>query len=132
MQHLTSPDSASENFLRVTLASALLALLGACGETAAPPPQPIAAPPVRISPTNGDLNGKTEPELFRRLGQPVQENIEGGAKRLQFSRNGCVIDAYLFPLRLNGQLVVTHIDSRRATGEDLALATCLKLYMDNR
>jgi hypothetical protein len=109
-----------------TLVVALL--LSACGGANAPELKPLSTPIIRAQQPVGGLIGKTEAEIIRQLGSPVQENIEGGAKRLQFSRNGCVIDAYLFPLRLNGQLVVTHVDSRRVTGEDLDLANCLKLY----
>ncbi len=103
-------------------------LLTACGGSNAPALKPLSTPIIRAQQPVGVLIGKTEAEIIRQLGTPAQENIEGGAKRLQFSRNGCVIDAYLFPLRLNGQMVVTHIDSRRVTGEDLDLNNCLRLY----
>ncbi|WP_221793488.1 hypothetical protein [Aquisediminimonas sediminicola] len=107
---------------------AALMLLTACGGSNAPALKPLSTPVIRAQQPVSGLIGRTEAEIVRQLGTPTQENIESGAKRLQFSRNGCVIDTYLFPLRANGQLVVTHVDSRRVTGEDLNLANCLKLY----
>lgn len=113
--------------LRSLSAMASLSILAGCGG-AAPELRPVSTPVIRAQAPSGGLKGKTETDMLRLLGQPAQENIEGAGKRLQFVRNGCVLDAYLYPLRANGQLVVTHVDARRITGEDMDQAGCLKIY----
>jgi hypothetical protein len=113
--------------LRPLSALSALSMLAACGGNA-PELKPVSTPVIRATLPTGGLNGKTESELQRLFGQPLQENIEGAGKRLQYARNGCVMDAYLYPLRANGQLVVTHIDTRRPTGEDVDQPSCLKAF----
>src|SRR5215210_1504892 len=106
---------------------AALALLAACAR--APRPTPATpGPAVPTRPQTGVLIGLTAAELGQRFGQPSFQVREGVGTKLQWSANGCVLDAYLYPPESGrGADRVMHVDARNRSGADLALDTCLGL-----
>ena len=68
--------------------------------------------------------GASAAELGQRFGPPTFQVREGPGTKLQWSRGGCVLDAYLYG---PGTERVTHVDARRPSGDDLPLATCLTM-----
>ncbi|MGK6318171.1 hypothetical protein [Sphingomonas sp. DT-204] len=102
--------------------------LGAC--TATPAPRraaPIPVPPPRIYPTTGleRVIGQTAPALTKAFGKPDVEITEGSARKLQFTSQICVLDAYLYPPKDGGEPVVTHIDTRQRDGSAIDRASCV-------
>jgi hypothetical protein len=105
------------------LAPALTLLVAACATTPPPAPAPAKTAPIR---QHGDLIGLTAEELVQRFGRPGFQVREGAGLKLQFAAGGCVLDAYLYPQSGNvGIERVTHVDTRRPSGEDMPQATCL-------
>ena len=105
------------------------ALLAAGCTAAAPPPRLASAPVVRAQPAqrivSGDpVLGRTAGQLQSIFGVPVAQRAEGTAQRLQFAGPVCVLDAYLYPSD-RGEPAVTHVDTRRVTGEDIDRAACV-------
>ena len=105
---------------------ATVILLAACAprvQTPAPSPGPGPAPR-----STGVLIGLTASELGSRFGQPGFQVREGVGTKLQWSQNGCVLDAYLYPPE-NGRGAerVTHVDARNPSGADLSVEACLAL-----
>ena len=100
-------------------------VLAACAPRVQAPPPATAAQVARPS---GVLIGLTASELGSRFGQPTFQVREGVGTKLQWSENGCVLDAYLYPPESGrGADRVTHVDSRSPSGADLDLNTCLGL-----
>jgi hypothetical protein len=98
-------------------------LVAACATT--PPPAPVTpvAPQTRPS---GSLIGLTASELLSRFGQPSFQVREGPGMKLQWVKAGCVLDAYLYPQAgSSGGERVTHVDTRRPSGEDVPQAGCV-------
>jgi hypothetical protein len=104
----------------------LIVALAACApRVQAPAPGPAPAPLQRPS---GVLIGLTASELGARFGQPIFQVREGAGTKLQWSENGCVLDAYLYPPESGrGADRVTFVDSRAPSGADVDLNTCLAL-----
>ena len=102
------------------------ALLVAACATA---PQPTPAPATPITPQarpSGNLIGLTADELVQRFGPPSFQVREGVGLKLQFARAGCVLDAYLYPAAIGGGVArVTHVDTRRPSGDDVPQAGCV-------
>jgi hypothetical protein len=100
-------------------------LVAACATTPPPAPTPVkpATPQLR---ERGDLLGSTVDDLIQRFGRPGFQVREGVGLKLQFAGPSCVLDAYLYP-PANGSGVerVTHVDTRRTSGEDVPQAVCL-------
>ena len=112
------------------LLSALLALsLAACARA------PRAVEPVPTAPTaaprpTSALVGLTASELITRFGQPTFQVREGVGLKLQWVRNGCVMDTYLYPPgTARGGEEVTHIDTRRPSGDALSQPECVGLLL---
>ena len=104
---------------------ALLALLAAaCART--PKPETVQ-PPVTVERQNGDLIGLSSTELSQQFGQPIFQVREGPGTKLQWSAGGCVLDAYLYAPVGGGAERVTHVDTRRPSGDDIDLRSCLAL-----
>jgi hypothetical protein len=105
----------------------MVLLLAAC----APAPQPAPTPPAPVAPPprpSGVLIGLTASELIARFGQPGFQVREGVGHKLQWSKGGCVLDAYLYPPASGqGQARATHIDTRRPSGVEIDQASCLGL-----
>ena len=109
---------------RLLLLAAVL-LLAACARAPRPAPGPVIMPVERPS---GVLIGLTASELGQRFGQPSFQVREGAGTKLQWSGNGCVLDAYLYPPD-SGRGVdrVTFADARRPSGADIDVEACLAL-----
>lgn len=115
--------SGHEPAMRRPILLAAFALLAACARAPRPGPGPVITPPERPS---GVLIGLTAAELGQRFGQPGFQVREGSGVKLQWSENGCVLDAYLYPPESGrGAERVTHVDARNRSGVDLPLDTCL-------
>ena len=102
--------------------------LAACAPRVAqqPAPGPGTAPVEHVP--SGVLIGLTASELGVRFGAPRFQVREGAGTKLQWSENGCVLDAYLYPPP-NGQGVprLAHVDARNPSGADLNIDNCLSL-----
>ena len=109
----------------VTLVPILL--VAACAPRVQQQPPAVTGPAPVVRPTGG-LFGVTASDLIARFGQPGFQVREGVGTKLQWSENGCVLDAYLYPPP-NGQGVprVTHVDARGPSGADLDIDRCLAL-----
>ena len=104
---------------------ALILVLAACARAPQPTPGPGPAPVARHT---GVLTGLTASELGARFGRPNFQVREGPGTKLQWSKNGCVLDAYLYPPdQGRGVDRVMHVDSRAPSGADMAIQTCLAL-----
>lgn len=105
--------------------SAALLIAGCARAPRAVEPSPG---PVGPSQPSGVLIGLTASELGARFGRPGFQVREGVGTKLQWSENGCVLDAYLYPPP-SGQGVarVAHVDSRAPSGTDMAVDACLAL-----
>ena len=111
--------------MRFVFPIAAVLLITACTPRAVEPAPAPAPTPARPSDV---LVGLTASELNTRFGQPSFQVSEGVGTKLQWSRNGCVLDAYLYPPQSGqGAPHVTHVDSRRPSGDDIDLQTCLAL-----
>ena len=101
--------------------------LAACVPSVAEQP----APAVTSNPIPADYGGldgvigRDASALERAWGRPDLDVREGTARKLQFSSNLCVLDAYLYPRGGKGEAVVTHIDARRPDGSDFDRASCV-------
>ena len=111
--------------MRRLLLFAAVSLLAACARAPQPAPGPAPAPVQRPS---GILIGLGAHDLGARFGPPTFQVREGAGTKLQWSRNGCVLDAYLYlPDSGRGVERVAHVDARRPSGADLDLNSCLAL-----
>ena len=110
--------------MRFTFIAVLALLAAACART--PKPQ-TGQPPAVVERPSGDLIGLGTSELRQRFGQPTFQVREGPGTKLQWSAGGCVLDAYLYPPAGGGAERVTHVDTRRPSGDDIDLRSCLAL-----
>ena len=115
--------SGHDEAMRRLLLLAAFSLLAACARAPRPAPGPVVTPVERPS---GVLIGLTAAELAQRFGVPSLQVREGAGTKLQWSRNGCVIDVYLYPPD-NGRGAdrVTFADARRPSGADISVEACL-------
>jgi hypothetical protein len=101
---------------------AAVSLLASCAprvQAPAPTPGPVARP-------TGALVGLTANELAQKFGVPTLQVREGPGTKLQWSKNGCVIDVYLYPPDgARGPDRSTYADARRTSGADISLEACL-------
>ena len=105
--------------------TAALLIAGCARAPRAVEPAPAPVTPSRPS---GVLIGLTASELGARFGQPGFQVRDGAGTKLQWSGNGCVLDAYLYPpANAQGVARVTHVDARRPSGADLDTNSCLAL-----
>ena len=110
---------------------ALLALAG-CATVAppAPAPAPVRAPaaPTPAPPAGAGLDrvmGQDAHALEELFGTPNQDVREEGARKLQFASTACVLDAYLYAKAAGREPVVTWIDARLPSGDDIDRASCI-------
>jgi len=68
--------------------------------------------------------GKDERNLTRLFGAPRLDVREGDARKLQFTSDACVLDAYLYP-KGSSEPVVTYIDARTPDGRTADRASCV-------
>jgi hypothetical protein len=109
--------------MRRLLLLAAFSLLAACAprvQAPAPLPGPVVPRPT------GALIGLTAAELAQKFGVPTLQVREGPGTKLQWSKNGCVIDVYLYPPDgARGPDRSTFADARRTSGVDISLEACL-------
>ena len=109
--------------MRRLLLLATFALLAACARAPRPVPGPVTKPVERA---NGALIGLTASELGQRFGQPNFQVREGPGTKLQWTREGCVLDVYLYPPEGGrGADRATFADARRPSGADISVDACL-------
>ena len=107
---------------RLTLLVAV-SLLATCAPRVQQPAPPVTRPTERPS---GALIGLTAAELAQKFGVPALQVREGPGIKLQWSKNGCVIDAFLYPPDSGrGPERVTFADARRPSGADISVEACL-------
>ena len=99
-----------------------LALLAGC----ATPNAPSAPQPVQLHEAGLErVIGRTGTELTALFGEADLDSHEGAARRMQFVGPVCVLDAYLFPAKTGDEPVVTYVDTRLPSGEDMDRASCI-------
>lgn len=69
--------------------------------------------------------GANAAALTRMFGPARLDIIEGDARKLQFSGQRCVLDAYLYPSAPGREPETTYIDARRPDGADTDRAGCV-------
>ncbi len=111
-------------------AAALATALSLAGCATAPmAPVAVAAPRVhaaapQVVRTHDPIIGRTARQLEATFGAPAATLVVGPARRLQFASADCILDAYLYPAP-GGEAAVTHVDTRKPTGEDIDRAACV-------
>jgi hypothetical protein len=104
-----------------------LLLLSACGE-AGPSPASAGtkAPPMagQYGRAPAPLIGMDARHLFAMLGAPRLDIKDRTVRKLQFTAGNCVLDAYLYAPAQGKEPLVTHVDTRLPSGEDVNIGTC--------
>lgn len=108
------------------LAFVPIGLLAGCGPTTGHiPVVSTAPPPVRIEAGLDRVMGRDVRALISQFGPPNLDMREESARKLQYASGVCVLDAYLYPPAPGREPVVTHVDARLPTGEDIDRASCI-------
>ena len=106
-------------------ASALLAgCVPAVDETRPATSLPASSAPATIAGLE-DVIGRNAATLDRMFGRPDLDIHEGQARKLQYSSEVCVLDAYLYPRAGGGEPLVTWVDARLPDGRDVDRASCV-------
>lgn len=109
------------------LAPALL--LAACTTPTTRPggtPAPMSEKPANMHEAGLErVIGKTAAQLVALFGPADLDGREGPARKLQFVGPICVLDTYLYPSKDGAEPVVTYIDARLPSGEDIDRASCI-------
>ncbi|KKC25524.1 hypothetical protein [Sphingomonas sp. SRS2] len=106
-------------------AFAPIALLAACGPAQNTRISHIPPPPVRVEAGLDRVLGKDLRALISLFGTPNQDIREEPARKLQYASGVCVLDAYLYPPGPGREPLVTHVDARLPSGEDIDRASCI-------
>jgi hypothetical protein len=69
--------------------------------------------------------GKTAAQLVALFGPADLDGREGQARKLQFVSTVCVLDAYLYPDKAGAEPIVTYVDARLPSGDDIDRASCI-------
>jgi len=104
---------------------AAAALLAGCGPSQ---PRPVVAPaPLqpRVEAGLDRVLGQDARALIMLFGHPDQDVREAQARKLQYASGVCVLDAYLYPPGPGREPVVTHVDARLPSGDDIDRASCI-------
>ena len=111
---------------RISAAAMATALLAGC---ATPPQSAGSGPaPTRFKLAPGGLErvlGKDGRALEALFGTPDQDMRETSARRMVFVGPACVLDAYLYPPAAGKEPVVTWLDARQPSGDDMDRASCV-------
>ncbi len=105
-----------------------MVLLAACATPAPPSASPALATekPVKLHEAGLErVMGRTGTQLAALFGDADLDSHEGDARRMQFVGPVCVLDAYLYPAKAGAEPVVTYIDTRLPSGEDIDRASCI-------
>ncbi|HEX7819210.1 MAG TPA: hypothetical protein VF463_01185 [Sphingobium sp.] len=98
-------------------------LLGACtGAGTVVPPATGFTPATR--PGTTDLIGVDARALQRQFGKPRLDIRDPAARKLQFSNQRCVLDAYLYPPGENREPLVTYVEARSPAGAAVDSNAC--------
>lgn len=103
-------------------------LLAACTTPSGQPsaPAPMAEKPANMHEAGLDrVIGKTATQLVALFGPADLDGREGQARKLQFVGPACVLDTYLYPDKSGAEPVVTYIDARLPSGDDIDRASCI-------
>ncbi|HEY0312074.1 MAG TPA: hypothetical protein VGC56_06220 [Allosphingosinicella sp.] len=124
---------------RLVALAMMLAAAGCVSQqpAAAPPVRRVQAPPppaeVHYSPQGlENVIGRTAAYLAAEFGEPDLDIREGPARKLQYSRPACVLDAYLYPPKAGGDPIVTWIDTRLPDGRDANRVSCVTALLEAR
>lgn len=102
-------------------------LLAACATAPQTAPSGPSVPVTTVH-HGATLIGLSASDLVTRFGQPAFRLKEGPGTKLQWRSTSCVLDAYLYPRQGNrGDEYVTHVDTRRPSGDGLDFSTCVGL-----
>ncbi len=110
-----------------------LAALAAAACAATPPPQPVVAKPVALTPVPGleRILGHPAAEATALLGSPTLDRHEGPARAVQFAAAGCVLDVYYYPGPA-GQPTARFAEARLPTGASDSPARCFAAQLAAR
>jgi hypothetical protein len=104
--------------------------LAACSTSSTPSstPAPVPVPEKPANMHEAGLErviGKTAAQLVALFGPADLDGREGQARKLQFVGPVCVLDAYLYPEKTGAEPVVTYIDARLPSGDDIDRSSCI-------
>ncbi|CAN5327268.1 hypothetical protein BH10PSE13_BH10PSE13_24060 [soil metagenome] len=107
------------------------AMLTGCGETTtAVRPQTGFTPATR--PTANGLVGIDARALQRQFGKPRLDIRDPTARKLQFSNDRCILDAYLYPPADNREPLVSYVEARAPTGAPVDANACAKILREGK
>ena len=96
------------------------------GPIAAPSSQTFIAPTIMRLPGLESVIGADARRLSEIFGRARLIVPEGDAVKLQYSGSACVLEIFLYPLRLGGQPSATHVEARRGSdGQNVDRAACV-------
>lgn len=116
---------------RLTFTFVPALVLAGCTTPTGPAATTATTAPVSERPANMHqaglerVMGRTAAELIALFGDADLDGREGQARKLQFVGPACVLDAYLYPAKSGTEPVVTYIDARRPSGDDIDRASCI-------
>jgi hypothetical protein len=100
--------------------------LAACAPTTPTAPRPVAEKPVKLHEAGLErVMGKTGAQLTSLFGDADLDGREGQARRMQFVGPACILDAYLYPSKDGAEPIVTYVDARLPSGDDIDRASCI-------
>ncbi|MFM7029204.1 MAG: hypothetical protein ACKOXK_11095 [Chakrabartia sp.] len=78
------------------------------------------------------IMGKDARTITALLGPPAQDDLEGPARRLQFSNAACILDVYLYPPAPGQVAVATFATARVPDGRDAERNSCIAVLRSQR
>lgn len=109
----------------------LAALLSGCGPTGTiVPPTTGFTPATRPAATG--LVGIDARALQRQFGKPRLDIRDPTARKLQFSGERCILDAYLYAPAANREPVVSYVEARSPTGATVDANACAKILREGK
>lgn len=119
-------------YLSLAASLALAGCGGAAGKAGIATPSAIA-PPLARSPAGLDrVVGRDARFLTQLFGSPTQDVREENARKLQFSSNDCILDAYLYPPTKGREPIVTYVTARTPEGRDAERQSCITALAKRR
>lgn len=121
--------------IRTALILASPMLLAACsggGKTGVQAPAAVAPPVVRATAGLDRVVGRDARFLTQVFGSPTQDVREENARKLQFSSNDCILDAYLYPPAKGREPVVTYVAARTPDGREAERQSCITALAKRR
>ncbi|MEM8695900.1 MAG: hypothetical protein AAGE05_07735 [Pseudomonadota bacterium] len=111
--------------IRKMMAISAATALAGCA-TVIPQPAPTPSQPMTSTVGLERVIGRNATQLASLFGDPAQDFREDGARKLQFAGDACVLDTYLYAESRGREPVVTYVDARNASGEDVDRAACVE------